>query len=271
MRSSLTTPFSTSAAMLCFFSAIALQGHALAQSRESLAQAMIEPHVGDVLPLGLVFHDHNGYPVQLAEMTGKRPTVICLVYFECPMLCKLAADGLVRGAASIHENAGEQYNIAFISFDPRDTPQRALAARTLVLSQYNRGAHGNGWYVLTGDEAAIHKFTEAVGFRYVWDEQTQQFAHASGLVLIAKSGAITEYLDGVHFAPKELSDAIARADAEELRPREATTFVRCYLYDLTTGRFGAIVHWTLRIFCVIAVLAISLLVARLIWQFLGTL
>jgi protein SCO1/2 len=228
-----------------------------------LEQAWIEPHVGAQVPAAARFRDHVGAPVTLADLQGERPTVLCLVYFECPMLCKLAADGLVRGVASIGQRVGDDFNVAFVSFDPRDNPARSLAARTEALRRYGIDSDCRGWYFLTGDRAAIDQLTRSVGFHYAWDEATQQFSHASGVILLAPDGTITQYLDGVHFAPRELSTAIAHAASSQLTHRQNISFVRCYLYDPTTGKFGAAVQWTLRGLGVATVLALGVMFVRL--------
>lgn len=251
-------------AMLAFIAALNITSLALGQQpRDKLESAWIEPRVGQSLPLASEFVEHNGKTVQLGDVVGERPVVLCLVYFECPMLCKLAADGLVRSAASLRENVGQDYDIAFVSFDPRDTPERAAAAREHALHQYARAGTEEGWHFLTGPQASIDRITQAVGFHYLWDEDTKQFAHAAGIMVITPDGRISEYLDGINFSPRELSAAIGRAANNELTESGATLFMRCYLYDPTTGKFGAAVQWTIRVLGLATVLALMLLVFRL--------
>ncbi|MCA9156740.1 MAG: SCO family protein [Planctomycetales bacterium] len=233
------------------------------QPRDKLESAWIEPHVGRMLPLTSEFIEHNGQEIQLGDEVGKRPVVLCMVYFECPMLCKLAADGLVRSVASLPENVGQDLDIVFVSFDPRDTPERAKAAREHALLQYARAGSEKGWHFLTGNQASIDQIAQAVGFHYLWDEETQQFAHATGIMIITPEGRISEYLDGINFSPRELSSAIGRAAKNELTESGATLFMRCYLYDPTTGKFGAAVQWTIRVLGLATVLALILLVFRL--------
>lgn len=228
------------------------------QPRDTLEAAKIEPHVGQVLPLAAEFRDHRGQKVQLGELVGQRPLVMCLVYFKCPMLCKLTADGLIRAVASVPENVGENFDVVVVSFDPRDTPRRASAARDHALGRYARADSAAGWHFLTGSQENIDLLTEAVGFQYVWDEQSKQFAHAAGLVIVSPDGVITEYLDGVNFSPRNLMAAVNRAAENQLTERPLTSFVRCYLYDPTTGKFGAAIQWTIRALGVATVLGLIL-------------
>lgn len=226
-------------------------------SREILNEAVIVPHVGGHLPLEAEFVNHENTPIRLRQVVvGDRPTLLCLVYFECPMLCKLAADGVVRAVAGLKDDVGDSFNVAFISFDPRDSAKRAIAARNHALQQYARDDSGRGWYFLTGKQDAIDTLTKAVGFHYSWDDKTQQFAHASGLVIVSPEGTITEYLDGVRFSSAELSQALDRARQGKESASTSRSFARCYLYDPTTGKFGVAVQWTIRALGLLTVLAI---------------
>lgn len=233
------------------------------QSREVLEGASIEPQVGRSLPLAAEFRDHLGQTVRLSDIVGKRPLVMCLVYFECPMLCKLAANGLVQSVASVPENVGQDFDVVVVSFDPRDTPERAKAAREQSLRHYAREGTAEGWHFLTGSQENVDLLTEAVGFHYQWNQDTKQFAHAAGLMIIAPDGVITEYLDGVHFSPRSLISAVNRSARNELTVRPSTSFVRCYLYDPTTGKFGAAVQWTIRILGLSTVIALAVGIYRL--------
>ncbi|KAA5541811.1 SCO family protein [Roseiconus nitratireducens] len=235
-----------------------------------LRQASYRPKIGSRLPTPLVFTNHAGRPVDLTEVVRQRPTVICLVYFDCPMLCKLAADGLYRAVASMEPSVGSDFNIAVISFNTKDTPQDARHARAHALQQVPGGegdSSGEGWYFLTGDRPTVDRLTDALGFRYVWDERSKQFAHASGLVVVAADGTMTEFLDGVQFSPQQLSQAIDRSRRGEVSDREPpATFVRCYLYDPTTGKFGALVQWSLRLLGVSTVIGLGVMIFRLARQ-----
>ncbi|MBD3675231.1 MAG: SCO family protein [Planctomycetaceae bacterium] len=232
--------------------------------REILNEAIITPHVGNELPLDAQFVRYSGEPIALGNiLNDERPVVLCLVYFDCPMLCKLAASGLVKTVSSLDENVGVDFDVVFVSFNPLDTPEKAASARNQALRNYARDESGRGWYFLTGEQPAINQLTESVGFHYIWDNETKQFSHAAGLTVISPDGVITEYLDGVRFSPAELRTAIERADRGELVESPAVTFARCYLYDPTTGKFGSLVQWTIRILGGLTVAFIAVAVYRL--------
>ncbi len=233
------------------------------QPHEILDSVGIDPHMGAVLPVDADFRDSDGNPVVLGDLLNKRPVVLCLVYFDCPMLCKLAADGLVRTVAGLPETVGQDFDVVLVSFNPDDTPARADAARRHALDNYGRAGTDAGWHFLTGSQESIDALTKTVGFNYAWDEASQQFAHASGLMIISPSGSITEYLDGVQFSPRELISAVDRAGKNQVSATPSTSFVRCYLYDPTTGKFGAAVQWTVRGLGLLTVVGLGLMIVRL--------
>ncbi len=233
------------------------------QPREILDAVGIDPHMGATLPMDAKFRDHEGNPVVLGDLLGERPVVLCLVYFDCPMLCKLAADGLVRTVAGLSETVGQDFDVMLVSFNPADTPERADAAREHAMGNYARDGTGPGWHFLTGSQASIDALTDAVGFHYKWDDTSKQFAHASGLTIISPSGVITEYLDGVQFSPRELISAVNHAEKNQVSQTPPTSFVRCYLYDPTTGKFGAAVQWTVRALGLLTVIMLVVLIVRL--------
>lgn len=234
-----------------------------AQPRDQLEAAWIDPQVGQSLPLDAQFKTYDNRPVRLREVLGQRPVVLCLVYFECPMLCKLAADGVMRAVSSMSEQVGQDFDVAFISFDPRDTPARASAAREHALKQYTRSGAKHGLHFLTGPQASIDAVTHAVGFHYAWDSSTEQFSHATGLMIVAPDGVVTEYLDGVNFSPNSLAAAVGRARRNELTQSQSFSFVRCYLYDPITGKFGAAVQWTIRVLAAATVVTIGAAIVRM--------
>lgn len=230
------------------------------QARDALESAWIEPHVGATLPLTAKFVDHTNRSAQLGEISARRPMLLCLVYFECPMLCKLSADGLIKSVSSLRERVGQDFDVVFVSFDVRDTPERASAACEQALRKYARQGTEQGWHFLTGSQESIDQLTDAVGFHYMWDKETKQFSHATGIIVVTPDGKISEYLDGISYSPNDLIAAVHRAANNELTEPTSSIFVRCYLYDPTTGRFGYAVQWTIRVLGVLTVVAITALV-----------
>ncbi len=230
--------------------------------QQILKEVGITPHPGQSIPLDAVFKDHSSDEISLREALDHHPAVLCLVYFDCPMLCKLSADGLVRAVSEIQEEVGDDFQVIMVSFNPADTPEKANLARQRLIQKYGRSPEGSGWYCLTGSQAEIERLTSAVGFQAHWDETIQQYAHASGLIIVSGEGVITQYLDGVNYVPRELSQAIKAAGDEKVSEKSANSFLTCYLYDPTTGRFGSAVQWTVRILG-------GLTIVGMLWMMIG--
>lgn len=232
--------------------------------RQVLSQIGITPKLNAQVPLDVSLVDHRGQRMQLGDVLGQRPTVLCLVYFRCPMLCNLTADGLVRTVVEMPESVGRDFDVLMVSFDPLDGPEGAAAARQTALQRYDRPRAEQGWDAMTGETPAIAALTRSVGFHYRWDPELKQYAHAAGLIVLTPEGRVSSYLDGVQFSPAELSSAIRRAAAGKIASSEPQSFMRCYLYDPTTGRFGAAVQWTVRALGALTVLGLAIGVAAMI-------
>jgi len=198
----------------------------------------ITPQLDAEVPQEATFVDHRGQRVEFGKLLGEHPVVLCLVYFRCPMLCSMTADGLVQSVRELSGDVGEEFDVVMVSFDPREGPKQAAAARATALQRYGRSGAGRGWHALTGEQADIEALTDAVGFRYRWDESLGQYAHAAGLVIVTPAGRVSGYLNGVQFPPPELARAIRAADRGDVASTVPQNFLKCYLYDPATGEFG---------------------------------
>ena len=167
--------------------------------------------LGDRIPLDTAFRDETGKAVRLGDYFGGKPVVMNLVYFDCPMLCIVTLSGMASALKELSWDAGREFEVITISFDPNEGPEQAAAKKKQFMERYKRPAAEKGWHFLTGDIAAIRRITQAVGFRYVWDQATRQFAHPAGTVILTPDGQIARYLFGVEYAPRDLRLALVEA------------------------------------------------------------
>jgi len=193
--------------------------------------------LGGQVPLNLVFKDEEGRTVKLSDYFGKKPVVLNLMYFQCPMLCGMAIEGLLRSLRALSFDAGKEFDVLTVSFDPREGPKLAKEKRTNVLAQYGRPSAEKGWHFLTGDEASIKALTSAVGFRYVWDESQKQFAHATGIVLLTPQGMISRYFFGIEYSTKDLRLGLMDSTSEKIGNLADNLLLLCYHYDPKSGRY----------------------------------
>ena len=198
--------------------------------------------LGEAIPLDLVFRDEAGESVRLSRYFGKRPVVLSLVYFNCPMLCGMTTDGLVRSVRALRFEPGTDYEILSVSFDPRETAEMASEKKRTVMAQYGRKSGPGGWHFLTGDAASVAALTSALGFRYVWDAEQKQFAHATGITLLTPQGRIAKVFFGIEYPAKDLRLALIEASEERIGNLVDQLLLLCFHYDPKVGRYTATVR-----------------------------
>jgi protein SCO1/2 len=209
--------------------------------------------LGDRLPLDVRLKDETGRDVALGEFFGKKPVVLSFVYYQCPMLCTQVMNGISSTLRVIPFTAGKEFDVVLVSFDPRDTPEAANAKKRAHLDHWAARDTSDGWHFLTGDEAAIRRVTSAAGFTYQWDEQTQQFAHVSGLLVANADGTLSRYFYGVEFSPKDLRLALVDSGNGKVGSVIDELLLYCYQYDPSHGRYGAVFMNILRLGGVVTV------------------
>jgi protein SCO1/2 len=210
------------------------------QRPEALQQVRFDQKLDARLPLDATFRDESGREVRLGEYFGSRPVVLAFVYYECPMLCTQILNGLVSGLGVLEQTAGQDFDVVAISFDARETPVMAAAKKAVYLDTYKRPGAEQGWHFLTGDEASIRRVTAAAGFSYSWDEVTQQFAHASGVIVTTPDGRMSRYLFGIEYPPRDLKFALMESSEGRIGSVVDQVLLYCYHYEPATGSYSLV-------------------------------
>lgn len=226
----------------------------------ALKSVGIEQKLNEQLPLEAEFKDETGKIVKLGDYFGKdRPVVLALVYYECPMLCSEVLNGLTGSLKGISFDAGKEFDVVAISFDARenDKPDLAKNKKASYLNRYGRVGAENGWHFLTGTQSEIDRVTRAVGFNYEFDEQTDQFAHAGGIMIITPEGKISRYLYGIDYAPKDLKFALIESGEGKIGNAAEQLYLYCFHYNPATGKYGLAILSVLRLMAVATVLGLS--------------
>jgi protein SCO1/2 len=226
----------------------------------------IDQKLNEQLPLDLVLKNENGESVKLGDYFGKKPVVLSLVYYQCPMLCNQVLNGMVTAFRVMSFAPGKEFDVVTISFDPRETPVLAAAKKkTYVdyLPDDKRASAAAGWHFLTADEASIARITNAVGFRYHWDEATNQFAHASAIYLATPQGRLARYFYGIEYAPRDLRLGLIEAAENKIGSPVDQLLLYCYHYDPATGKYGAAVMNMMRVGGVVTLIALAALLLAL--------
>ena len=207
----------------------------------------IEQHLNQQIPPSLSFRDEAGKPVELADYFGRRPLILNLVYYRCPMLCGEVLSGLVSALRILRFDVGQQFDVLTVSFDPTDTPEMAAVKKAELLKRYGRPGAAEGWHFLTGNQAAIDALTQSAGFEYEYDPKIQQFAHATAILVLTPQGRIAQYYYGVEFAPRDLRLALVQASENKIGSIADQVLLYCYHYDPDQGKYGAIISRVLKL------------------------
>jgi protein SCO1/2 len=222
-----------------------------------------DQRVGSQVPADLQFRDETGRTVRIGDYFGKRPVVLSLVYFQCPMLCPLTLAGLTRSLKGMSFDAGKEYEVLVVSFDPRDTPAAAAAAKQAALARYGRAETAAGWHFLTGTAEPIRRLTEAVGFRYFFDQQAKQFAHAAGIVVLTPRGQASRYLYGIEFPPRNVRLGLVEAAGNHIGSPIDQVLLYCFHYDPVQGRYSAVTLNIVRLSAILCVVGLGLMIVLL--------
>lgn len=198
------------------------------------------------VPLDLEFRDEAGRRVRLAQYFGRRPVVLSLVYYECPMLCTLVLNGMLRAFRTLSFDIGGQFEVLTVSIDPRETPELAARKKQVYMDGYGRPGAERGWRFLTGNQASIEALARAVGFRYAYDPASGQFAHASGIAVLTPQGRIARYQYGVEYSARDLRLALIEASQNKIGTPVDQVLLYCFAYNPATGTYGAAIMNLLR-------------------------
>ncbi|MGA3082757.1 MAG: SCO family protein [Terracidiphilus sp.] len=215
------------------------------QTPEILKKVGIAQHLNEQLPLSLTFTDDAGKQVQLASYFGKKPAILALVYYQCPMLCSEELNGLTGALQMVRFVPGKDFNVIVVSIDPSEGTDLAAAKKRSYLKRYGHPETASGWHFMTGTQANIDALTNAVGFGYVKipgpDGKLNQFAHASSIQIVTPEGKLAQYYMGVEYSPKDLLLGLNEASANRIGSPVDNILTYCYHYDPTSNKHTLII------------------------------
>ena len=221
-----------------------------------LNKVAFEQRLNGQLPLDLPFTDENGKAVKLGDYFGKKPVILTFVYYECPMLCTQVLNGLESALRVLNESVGREFDVVTVSFDPRETSVLAAGKKKAYLERYKRDDAEQGWHFLTGNQASIDALTSAAGFSYAWDEASQQFAHASGIVVVTPAGKVARYFFGIEYSPRDVKFALMESASERIGSLADQLLLYCYHYDPAKGNYGFVAMRAVRLGGAVTLLAL---------------
>jgi protein SCO1 len=208
---------------------------------ELLKQVGIDQKLNQSIPLSLTFHDENGQTVELAQFFGQKPVILTLVYYNCPMLCTQVLNGVESGLKELPTDIGKQFEVVTVSIDPTESHVLAKVKQEMYVGMYGRPGAAQGWHFLTGEEPQIKQLADAVGFRYAYDPDTKQFAHASAIMLLTPQGKISRYFYGIQYPSRDLRLGLVEASEGKIGTPVDQVLLFCYHYDPATGKYGLLI------------------------------
>jgi protein SCO1 len=227
---------------------------------ELLKDVGIDQKLNESIPLGLTFRDETGKQVALSNYFGRGPVILTLVYYNCPMLCTQVLNALNRSLKEIPMDVGKQFSVVTVSIDPTESHLLASAKHELYTGIYGRPGGADGWHFLTGDESNIKQLAAAVGFRYAYDADSKQFAHASGIFVLTPQGKLSRYFYGIQYPVRDLRLGLVEASAGKIGSPVDQLLLFCYHYDPQTGKYGLLISRIVRAAGALTALAIGFLI-----------
>lgn len=232
-------------------------------SREPLAPASVVANVaidqklGARVPLDLPFRDETGAAVRLSDFVSHKPVVLSLVYYRCPGLCTMTLNGMSRAFKPLKFSAGDEFTVVTVSIDPKETHALAAEKKAEYVKAYGRAGAAEGWHFLTGDETPIRALAEAVGFRYVYDPDTDQYAHSAGIMVLTPDGRVARYYYGLEYSSRDLRWGLVEAAEGRIGSLVDAVNLLCFAYDPTTGRYGVPIMRAVRAGAVLTMAALG--------------
>lgn len=220
----------------------------------------IDQLLNNQVPLDLEFKDETGRTVKLGEYFKDKPVVLSLVYYDCPQLCNLVLNGLMNVLKTLPMKPGKDFVAVTVSFDPNEKPQLAAEKRNTYLQKLADPDGKDGWHFLTGDEPAIKALTRSVGFRYIWDPVSKQYAHSSALIVITPQGKVSRYFYGFEYPPRDVRFGILDASGGKIGSLADKVILYCYQYDPTRGTYNLVLMRLTRLFGGVTIITLIALI-----------
>lgn len=236
---------------------------ASALTKAEMSEVGFDPKAGAVVPADVAFVDETGATKTLGSFLGRAPVLLVPGYYECPMLCDQTSHRLVDVLNRVDAKVGDSFDVVFYSIDPDETVTLAHGKKQRCLQAYAKPASEGGWHFLTGDEDAIRTLSEAIGFRYRYDKESDEFAHTVGVVVLTPEGKISTCLFGLDFSADEVGAAIGAASNQEVGSIGEQLLLLCYHYLPLNGKYGAVILNTLRALAGLTVLGLVGMMLRL--------
>jgi protein SCO1/2 len=229
-------------------------------------EVRFDQRLNEQVPLDLPFRDELGRRIQLSDYFRGKPVILVMAYYRCPRLCNEVLQGLLKSLKGMSSfDVGDKFQVVTVSFDARETPDLAAGKKQSAIERYARPGTDDGWHFLTGGQKSIDALAKAVGFKFTFDPDSEQFAHAAGIMVLTPEGKLSRYFYGIDFPSRDLRLGLVEASSGKIGTPIDSLLLYCFHYDSTTGRYTASVLNLVRLsgaLTVLAILAMFVVLAR---------
>jgi protein SCO1 len=236
---------------------IATAAVAASPQEQVASRAGLDQKLNAQVPLHAHFRDEHGRTVELRQYFGSKPVILALAYYECPNLCTVILNGVLQTAQELKLDAGKDYQIVVVSFDPHEQPALAAAKKQLYIERYGRTGASEGWHFLVGSKDSILELADSIGYRFAYDETNRQFAHPSTILVLTPAGKVARYFPGIEYPPREVRLALIDASENRIGSLADRVFLLCFHYNPQTGRYGLLIHRAMQVAGISTVLAVT--------------
>jgi len=214
---------------------------------KELEEVGIDQQLDSQIPLDLQFTNERGETIVLGNLFGKKPVILTLVYYECPMLCTEVLNGTLRALRPLRFQVGNEMDVVTVSIDPDESSSLAMIKKQEYLRQYNREGAGDGWHFLTGSEASVRALADSVGFHYKYIPEIDQYSHAAAIMLLTPRGRVSRYFFGVEYSSRDLRLGVIEASEEGIGSPVDQVLLYCYSYDPSKGKYSLVIWNVIRL------------------------
>jgi protein SCO1/2 len=212
---------------------------------DPFAKAGVDRKEGARVPLDLAFRDETGQPMTLRQAAGGKPLLLAPVLHNCPHICGLTLAGLAEAIGIQKFVPGKDFEAVAFGIDPHEGPRDA--ANSLGRLKAAFPAMASGIHGFTGSAKNIRAVTDALGYRYAWDQSIGQYAHIAAVAVVTPDGRLSHWLYGITPDPTDVRLALTEAGQGKIGSWGDQLLLLCYHYDPQTGRYGSTIWLMLRI------------------------
>lgn len=218
----------------------------------------ITEKLGDEIDLTLSFTNEKGESVRLGQYFSNKPVILSIVYYACPSLCNYHLNGLNEALKELKWTVGDQFELIAVSMDHRENPELAKTKMQSYIEEYGRPESASGWHFLTGTEENVKKLTDQLGFRFKWNAEAKEYAHASAANILTAGGKISRYLHGIQFDKKDIKLALLEASDGKIGSIVDQVILYCFQFDPKKNKYTLYAYNVMRAGGVFMVLLLAM-------------